>query len=243
MGDLKYRTVLLKLSGEALSSSDKGASLDWSAFEPVAQSIEECLSLGARMAIVVGGGNLLRGRQIKGTALSDVRADQLGMLATTINALALEDYWRRRGFSALALSSVAVGCWIRPYEPFVAREALDAGRLVILAGGTGNTHFTTDTAAALRAVELEVDVLFKATKVNGVFSEDPLKNPNAVHYPHLTFWEALNKKLEIMDQTAFALCCENNLKVLVFSMQQPANLVAALKGEAVGTIVEKGAET
>jgi len=155
----------------------------------------------------------------------------------------LEDYWRRRGFPALALSSVDVGCWVRPYEPLVARQALDEGKIVVLAGGTGNTHFTTDTAAVLRAVELRADVLLKATKVNGVFSEDPFKNPNAVHYSRLTFQEALEKRLQVMDQTAFALCREQNLKLLVFSMQEEGNLLAALEGKAVGTIVEKGVET
>jgi len=240
MADLKYRGVLLKLSGDALRGTEEGASLDFKSFLPVAEAIEECLELGVRVGVVVGGGNFFRGRQMTGDAISATTADQVGMLATVMNALALEDFFNRRGTRAKAFSSVGVSCWMDPYEPSLARRTLESGTLVICAGGTGNTHFTTDTAAVLRAVELGVDVLLKGTRVDGVYSEDPEKNPEAKHYESLTFQEALEKQLEVMDQTAFALCRVHDLPIVVFSIRQPEKLVKAVKGEPVGTKVEKG---
>lgn len=242
-GEAYYKTVLLKLSGEALRGPNKTVSLDLEAFVPIAESIERCLDLGASMAIVVGGGNFIRGRNLRGETLSSTRADQLGMLATVMNALALEDFWQKRGIPTMAMSAIQAGFLIDLYEPGRARKAMDSGRLLILAGGTGNTHFTTDTAAVLRGVELGAEVLLKATKVDGIFSDDPETNPDAVQFSNLTYQEAMEKKLKIMDQTAFALCLDHNLPIVVFSMIQPENMVKAVQGRTVGTLVTKGAET
>lgn len=240
MDALKYRNVLLKLSGEALSGFNSKARIALEGFLPVAEGIEQCLQLGGRMVIVVGGGNFVRGRELKNSLISPNVADQMGMLATVMNALALNDFWQQRQVPIQTFSMVPVAHWIEPYEPTRAKAALQNGKLVLLAGGTGNTHLTTDTAAALRGIELEVDVLLKATTVDGVFTEDPRENPKARPYSRLSFQKALKENLRVMDQTAFALCQEYNLPIIIFSLRQPGNLPKAMKGENVGTIVEKG---
>ena len=236
MENLKYHRILLKLSGEALAGSS-GNGIDPQQANHIAQRVRDVRELGVDVAIVIGAGNLWRGRAGLDLGMDRATADYMGMLATVMNALALMDALEALGSmtrvqSAIEMHSVA--------EPYIRRRAirhLEKGRVVILGGGTGNPYFTTDTAAALRAMEIGADVLIKATKVDGVYDCDPKLNPNAVKFDHLTYIEVLNRRLEVMDSTAISLCMENKLPILVLNLWDPDALRKALVGEPVGTLV------
>ncbi|HNT25139.1 MAG TPA: UMP kinase [Anaerolineales bacterium] len=233
---LKYKRILLKLGGESLSSPG-GFGIDPRAAEGVAESVREVHDQGVDVAIVIGAGNLWRGRSGIERGMDRATADYMGMLATVMNAMALMDAMERLGMvtrvqTALEMRAVA--------EPYIRRRAirhLEKGRVVIFGGGTGNPYFSTDTAAALRAMEIGADVVIKATKVDGVYDADPIKNPNAVRFDTLTYIEAINRRLEVMDNTAISLCMDNNMPILVLNLWQPGAVVKALYGEKIGTLV------
>jgi uridylate kinase len=236
MTNLKYHRILLKLSGEALAGPD-GFGIDPLQAEAIAGRVQEVHQMGVEVAIVIGAGNLWRGKQGLDRGMDRATADYMGMLATVMNALALMDALERRNVytrvqSAIEMRSVA--------EPYIRRRAirhLEKQRVVILSAGTGNPYFSTDTAAALRAMEIDADVLIKATKVDGVYDSDPKKNAKAKKFDQLTYIEVLNRRLEVMDSTAISLCMENNLPILVLNLWDPQALERALRGEQVGTLV------
>jgi uridylate kinase len=236
MDGLKYHRILLKLSGEALASDD-GAGIDPACANDIARRVKEVRELGVDVAIVIGAGNLWRGRVGLNQGMDQATADYMGMLATVMNALALMDALESQGVvtrvqSAISMQAVA--------EPFIRRRAirhLEKGRVVILGGGTGNPFFTTDTAAALRANELGCDVLIKATKVDGVYDSDPKKNPAARRFDYISYMDALSQRLQVMDSTALSLCMDNKLPILVLNLFDETALPRALMGEQVGTLV------
>ena len=230
-----YQRVLLKLSGEALGDGSSGHGIDPDGVQRIARQLARVAGLGVELAIVVGGGNILRGAQFSKLGATRASADYMGMLGTVINALALQDALEQQGLetrvqTAIEIRSVA--------EPFVRRRALshlEQGRVVILAGGTGNPFFTTDTAAALRATELSCEVLLKGTKVDGVYTADPKKDKAAKRYEELTYMQVLQQGLAVMDGTAITLCMENRLPVIVFNMFEEGNLERVVRGETLGT--------
>jgi uridylate kinase len=234
--DLKYKRVLLKLSGEALSGPE-GFGINPDQAEDIAERISEVREMGVDVAMVIGAGNLWRGRRGLERGMDRATADYMGMLATVMNALALMDAMERCGLvtrvqSAIEMPSVA--------EPYIRRRAirhLEKGRVVILGGGTGNPYFSTDTAAALRAMEISADVLIKATKVDGVYDSDPHLNPDAKLFDHLTYMDAINLRLEVMDSTAISLCMDNDLPILVLNLWKQDDLPNALLGKEIGTLV------
>ena len=234
---LRYKRILLKLSGESLMG-DKSYGIDEARLDQYAEEIIAVASAGAEVAVVIGGGNIYRGMQAVAIGIDRVQGDHMGMLATMINSLALQSAleakgWKTRLLSAIKMEQIA--------EPFIRRRAvrhLEKGRIVIFGAGTGNPYFTTDTAASLRAVEIEADVILKGTRVDGIYSADPEKDSNAVRYERLTFTEVYEQGLNVMDLTAFTLCNENKLPIIVFDMNKPGNLLKVLQGEAVGTLVE-----
>jgi uridylate kinase len=236
MERLKYHRILLKLSGEALGS-DKGSGIDPQQALAIAKRVKEVREMGVDVAIVIGAGNLWRGRQGIDLGMDRATADYMGMLATVMNALALMDALESENVvtrvqSAIEMRSVA--------EPYIRRRAIrhmEKGRVVIFGGGTGNPYFSTDTAAALRAMEIDADVVIKATKVDGVYDSDPHINPEAVKFDELTYIETLNRRLEVMDSTAISLCMENKLPILVLNLFDPTALRRALLGEKIGTLV------
>ncbi len=236
MESLKYRRILLKLGGESLSGP-AGSGIDPQRAADIAERVREVRELGVDVAIVIGAGNLWRGKVGLDLGMDRATADYMGMLATVMNALALMDSLESRGVvtrvqSAIEMRSVA--------EPYIRRRAirhLEKGRVVIFGGGTGNPYFSTDTAGALRAMEIDADVLIKATKVDGVYDSDPHVNPDAVRFDELTYIETLNRRLEVMDSTAISLCMENKLPILVLNLFDPSALRSALLGKKVGTLV------
>lgn len=236
MSDLKYNRILLKLSGEALAGKD-GCGINPQRADHIARLVKKVHLMGVSVAIVIGAGNLWRGQAGENTGMDRATADYMGMLATVMNALALMDALERidvmtRVQSAIEMRTVA--------EPYIRRRAvrhLEKGRVVIFGGGTGNPYFSTDTAAALRAMEINADVVIKATKVDGVYDFDPKTHPDAVKFDHLTYIETLNRRLEVMDSTAVSLCMENNLPIMVLNLWDDDALIKALKGEPVGTLV------
>jgi uridylate kinase len=233
---LKFKRVLIKLSGEALAGV-QGFGIDPLQAESLAVTIGEVRNLGIDVALVIGAGNLWRGRSGIQRGMDRATADYMGMLATVMNAMALMDAMERSGLvvrvqSALQMQAVA--------EPYIRRRAirhLEKGRVVIFGGGTGNPYFSTDTAAALRAMEIGADVLIKATKVDGVYDADPVKNPGAIRFDNLTYIETINRRLQVMDSTAISLCMDNNLPILVLNLWEEGTLVKAMYGEKVGTLV------
>jgi uridylate kinase len=233
---LKYRRILLKLGGEALSGVD-GFGIDPTRAEDIARRVAEVRDLGVDVAIVIGGGNLWRGRAGLERGMDRATADYMGMLATVINALALMDAMERMGIVTRVQSAVEMHAVAEPYIRRRAIRHLEKGRVVILGGGTGNPYFSTDTAAALRAMEVGADVLIKATKVDGVYDCDPMTNPDAVRFDRLTYMETINRRLEVMDSTAISLCMDNNLPILVLNLWHSEALRQALHGEPVGTLV------
>jgi len=234
--ELKYRRILLKLSGEALSGP-QGFGIDPDRAEDIAERVDEVHCLGVDVAIVIGAGNLWRGKSGLERGMDRATADYMGMLATVMNALALMDAMERRGLVTRVQSAVEMHAVAEPYIRRRAIRHLEKGRVVILGGGTGNPYFSTDTAAALRAMEIGADVLIKATKVDGVYDSDPVKNPSARRFDRLTYMETINRRLEVMDSTAISLCMDNHLPILVLNLWDKEALRRALFGEAVGTLV------
>jgi uridylate kinase len=234
--DLKYKRILLKLSGEALAGAS-GFGIDPTQAEDIAQRIQEVRELGVDTAIVIGAGNLWRGRSGLDRGMDRATADYMGMLATVMNALALMDALERAGLVTRVQSAVEMHAVAEPYIRRRAIRHLEKGRVVILGGGTGNPYFSTDTAAALRAMEIGADVLIKATKVDGVYDSDPLINPDAKRFDRLSYMETINRRLEVMDSTAISLCMDNHLPILVLNLWQTDVLRRVLRGEKLGTLV------
>ncbi len=233
-----YKRILLKLSGESLMG-DSNYGIDTNRLNEYALQVKEISEAGIEVGIVIGGGNIFRGLQGVSKGFDRVKGDQMGMLATTINSLALQSAIENLGGKAKVLTAIRMEPVGELYSKAKAIEFMKAGYSVIIAGGTGNPFFTTDTASALRAVEIEADVLLKGTRVDGVYTADPEKYPGAKRYDEVTFNEAINKELHVMDITAFALCSENNMPILVFDMNKMGNLKKIISGEKVGTLVRK----
>ncbi len=237
MSQFRYNRVLLKLSGEALKG-DQEHGYKSDAIMSVVERIRKVLDQGVEVALVVGAGNLWRGLAGSSGGMDRVRADHMGMLATMMNAIALQEHFRMAGVDTLIQSAFGVDGMLPRYSAETARKALSAGKLVIFAGGTGNPYFTTDTASALRAIETECDAVLKATKVDGIYSADPKKNPDAVRFDSLSFDQALELDLKVMDAAAFSLCRDNKLPIIVFDFADPEALEGVLKGDAsFGTVV------
>lgn len=235
---MKYKRVLLKLSGEAFQR-EKGESLSPAALQEAALQIKKVRDAGVQMAIVNGGGNIFRGLAGLEGGIDRARGDNMGMLATMINALALQSALENAGVEACVMSGVEMP---RIAEAAIAAKAvghLEKGRVVIIGGGTGNPYFTTDSAAALRACEIKANALLKGTKVDGIYTADPMKDPSAVRYDDITYKEALNKRLKVMDSSAFSLCMENDIPIIVFNWFKKDEIVRVLKGEPVGTVVHQ----
>ncbi len=233
-----YSRVMLKLSGEALSKEGKGQGLHQPTLHAVAERISALAKNGVQMVIVVGGGNIWRYRDTQESGIERTASDAMGMLATIMNAVALQAAVETFGIRARVLSSIDVPQIVEPYIRRKAVRHLEKGQVVICAGGTGNPFFTTDSAAALRALELNCEIILKATNVNGIYDKDPNKFPDAVQYKNLTFQDALEKHLNVMDQTAFSLCQEQNLPICVFNFADPNALNDAVAGKQVGTLVK-----
>jgi len=231
-----YKRILLKLSGESLAG-DSALSIDTHVLDQMTEDLQAIVDLGVEVGIVIGGGNIFRGLSEKAKDMNRVAADHMGMLATVINAVALGDAVKRKGMQASVLTAIEMNKIAAPFSQRKAIQDLSEGKVVIFAAGTGNPFFTTDTAAALRGVEIEADALFKGTRVDGIYSADPEKDPNAEFLPVLSYDEVMNKNLRVMDQTAFALCRENNLAVHVFNMEIPGNLLKVIQGSAIGSVV------
>jgi len=236
--ELKYKRVLLKLSGEALLGKQRnGDPFDPKIIEQYAHEIKEIVDLGVEVAIVIGGGNIYRGMNEADSGIERAHGDYMGMLATVINAMAIQAMLEKIGVytrlqSAINMEQVA--------EPYIRRKALrhlEKGRVVIFGAGTGNPYFTTDTAGSLRAIEMKADVILKGTRVDGVYDCDPEKNPNAKKFATISFQECIAQNLKVMDMTAFTLCMENKLPIIVFDMNQPGNLLKVVQGDGVGTLV------
>jgi uridylate kinase len=231
-----YSRILVKLSGEALmGSADYG--IDPAVIKRIAGELQDILHMETQVAVVIGGGNIFRGAGLARAGMDRVAADHMGMLATVMNALAMQDALESLGMHARVMSAIRIN---EVCEDYIRRRAvrhLEKGRVVIFAAGTGNPFFTTDTAAALRAIEVNADVLLKATKVNGVYSEDPVRNPAALRYAHLTFDKVLSDRLNVMDATAIVMCRDNRLPLRVFNLNNPGDLTRIARGEDVGTAV------
>ena len=234
--EVKYRRILLKLSGEALGGQG-GYGIDPRRAEDIAERVIQVRQLGVDVAIVIGAGNVWRGRTGLDRGMDRATADYMGMIATVMNALALMDAMERLGLVTRVQSAVEMRAVAEPYIRRRAIRHLEKGRVVILGGGTGNPYFSTDTAAALRAMEIGADVLIKATKVDGVYDSDPMTNPNAVRFDRLTYMETISRRLEVMDSTAISLCMDNHLPILVLNLWQPDVLRQAIFGAPVGTLV------
>ncbi len=230
-----YKRILLKLSGEVLAGS-KGTGIDFDKVIEVCKSVKECADLGVQVAIVVGGGNFWRGRS--GGKMDRTRADHMGMLATSINALALADALEQLGVTARVQTAIEMRQIAEPYIRNKAVRHLEKGRVVIFGCGTGNPFFSTDTAAALRAAEIGADVIFKATNVDGVFDSDPKLNPDAKKFDELSHFDVLKNGLHVMDSTAASLCMDNSIEIVVFNLDRPENIVKAVTGEHIGTVVK-----
>lgn len=237
MADIKYKRVLLKLSGEALAPAG-GSGIDPDAAKMISNQIQNCVHLGANLAIVIGGGNIWRGKVGLELGMDRATADYMGMLATVMNSLALMDALENAGVTTRVQTSIEMRAIAEPYIRRRALRHIEKDRVVIFAGGTGNPYFTTDTAAALRAVEINADLLIKATKVDGIYDSDPKKNPDAKKFDRLTYMDALNKQLQVMDATAISLCMENHMPLMVLNLWEEGSLKKALMGEKVGTLVE-----
>lgn len=233
----KYKRILLKLSGEALNGGDKAQVIDFNILDQYAQEIRRVYDAGIEIAIVIGGGNIFRGASVEKSGIDRVQGDHMGMLATVINGMAVQSALEKHDMNTRLMSAIKME---QVCEPLIRRRAirhLEKKRIVIFGAGTGNPYFTTDTTASLRAIESEAEVVLKGTRVDGVYTADPEKDPSAVKYTQLSFDEALAKNLKIMDLTAFALCKENNLPIIVFDMNKPGNLYDLVMGKPVGTLV------
>ena len=236
MPDLAYRRVLLKLSGEALAG-DQGFGIDFEVIEQLTEEIRAVHELGATLGLVLGGGNILRGTVASQQGVDRVSADYMGMLATIINALAVQDILERKGLETRAMTAIRMDELAEPYIRRRAQRHLEQGRIVLFAGGTGNPYFSTDTAAVLRALEMEADVIIKATNVDGIYTSDPNQNPDAEFLPELNFQDAIVRGLKVMDANAFGLCKENDLPIVVMNVNQKGAIARVVSGERVGTLV------
>ncbi|MCX6384771.1 MAG: UMP kinase [Actinobacteria bacterium] len=240
MLEQKYKRVLLKISGESLKDDDCGSGIDFKIMDRIAQEIKEASDSGVEVAIVIGGGNFWRGATASELGMERAAADYVGMIATVMNAVALQDALEKKGAitrvqSAITMQEIA--------EPFIRRRAvrhLEKKRVVIFAGGTGNPYFSTDTAAALRALEINAEIIFKATRVDGVYDKDPLKFKEAVKFNELTYLDVIKKGLKVLDSTATTLCMDNNLPIVVFDITKQGNIKNAILGEKIGTIISRG---
>ena len=232
----KYKRILLNLSGEALSGQ-KDHGIDFDTVLNICQPIKECVDMGVQVAIVVGGGNFWRGRS--SGKMDRTRADHMGMLATGINALGVADALEQLGLQVRVQTAISMQQIAEPYIRNRAVRHLEKNRVVVFGCGTGNPFFSTDTAASLRAAEIDADIILKATMVDGVYDSDPKKNPNAIKYDSISFADVLHQNLGVMDSTAASLCKDNDIPILVFSLEEPHNIVSAVCGEPIGTIVRK----
>jgi len=233
-----YRRILLKLSGEAFMGS-LSSGIDTKVLEYFTQEIKQAHQLHIEIAIVVGGGNIFRGRTAGDRGISRVTADNMGMLATVINALALQDFLENADIPTRVQTAIEMRAVAEPYIRRRAIRHLEKGRVVIMAAGTGNPYFTTDTAAALRAAEIKADAVIKATKVDGVYESDPATNRNAVKYDTISYLEVLNQGLKVMDSTAVSLCMDNNIPIIVFNFNKPGNLLRVILGDKIGTCISQ----
>lgn len=234
---MQYKRILLKLSGESLMGSQQYG-IDTKVVMQYAAEIKALVERGVEVAIVIGGGNIYRGIQATATGIDRVQGDYMGMLATVINSMALQSALEKEGVHTRLLTALEIR---QVAEPFIKRRAvrhLEKGRVVILGAGTGNPYFTTDSAAALRATEIDADVVLKGTRVDGIYDSDPEKNPNAKKYTTISYVDAISQKLNVMDQTAFTLCQENKIPIIVFDMNTPGNLMKVVNGESIGTLVQ-----
>ncbi|MEW6215047.1 MAG: UMP kinase [Nitrospirota bacterium] len=232
----KYKRILLKISGEAMMG-DKGYGIDSSTVDFIAKEIREAVSKGVEVAIVIGGGNIFRGVEASVEGIERASADYMGMLATVINALALQNSLEKHRVPTRVQSAIEMKELAEPYIRRKAIRHLEKGRAVIFAAGTGNPYFTTDTAAALRAMEIGADVILKATKVNGIYSSDPLKDPKAKKYRTITYIDVLKKGLSVMDSAAVSLCMDNNLPIVVFNLRGKGNIRKIIEGKKIGSLV------
>jgi uridylate kinase len=239
MSEPRFKRVLLKLSGEALMG-EAGYGIDPAIIEDLAVQIRTVRDAGVEVAIVVGGGNIFRGMAGSAQGMDRAQADYIGMLATVMNALAIQDVLEKAGVFTRVMSAIEMRSVAEPYIRRRAIRHLEKGRVVIFAAGTGNPYFTTDTTAALRALEIDADCIMKATRVDGVYDDDPRVNPDAVRFDELTYMEVLRRGLKVMDSTAITLAMDNDLPIIVFSIESDGNIIRALKGEHVGTIVRGG---
>jgi uridylate kinase len=233
-----FKRILLKLSGEALMGGE-GYGIDPATVESVCRQIQEVKKLGVQIAIVVGGGNIFRGMKAEKQGIDRVTADYMGMLATLLNALTLQERLEKIGISVCVQSAINIEKVAEPYSRREAIQELSAEKIVIFACGTGNPYFTTDTAAALRAVEIGADALLKATKVDGVYDRDPAIHKDALFFPNITYMDVINKNLGVMDLTAITLCMENNLPIIVFNLRGMDNMKKVVQGKRIGTIVRR----
>lgn len=233
----RYRRILLKLSGEALAGD--GTGIDPAVLAQFAGEIHALVKVGVQVGLVIGGGNIFRGAGLAAAGMDRVSGDYMGMLATVMNALAMQDALRRLGSETRVMSALAIACACENFSRERALRHLDKGRVVIFAAGTGNPFFTTDSAAGLRAIEIGAEIMFKATNVDGVYSADPKKDPTAERFERLSYDEALRRQLMVMDHTAIILCRDHNMPLMVFDIHHPGNLMRAVCGEAVGTLVVK----
>ncbi|NCS89533.1 MAG: UMP kinase [Ignavibacteria bacterium CG2_30_36_16] len=236
MSELKYKRILLKLSGESLMGQ-KGFGIDHNVLNFFAKEVKKVKEAGVQIGIVIGGGNIYRGLSASDQGIDRVTGDQMGMLATMINSLALQNAIEHTGVYSRLMSSISME---QVAEPYIRRRAirhLEKGRVVIFGAGTGHPYFSTDTAASLRAVEIQADVIIKGTRVDGVYDSDPEKNPDALRFNNISYLDIINRSLRIMDLTAVSLCQENNLPMIVFDMNQPGNLLRLVNGEKVGTFI------
>jgi len=237
MSNLRFSQVLLKISGEALAGG-RPFGIDNQTITNFCRDIAEAAAVGARISLVIGGGNIFRGVSEQAAGMDRASADYMGMLATVLNALAVQEALEKQGLSTRVMSAITMQEVCEPYIRRRALRHLEKGRVVICAAGTGNPYFTTDTAAALRAMELKTEAILKGTKVDGVYDKDPAKHPDAVKFDELTYMDVLERRLRVMDTTAISLAMDNNLPIVVFNMFTPGNLKRVLAGEPVGTVVK-----
>ncbi len=236
MANASYKRVLLKLSGEALAGS-QGHGIQTEVIKQIAKDVAEAQSTNIEIGIVIGGGNIFRGVAASATGMDRASSDYMGMLATVINALALQDALEKQGVDTRVQTAIGMA---EIAEPYIRRKAIrhfEKGRIVIFAAGTGNPYFTTDTAAALRAMEINAEVIIKATKVDGTYDKDPAKHPDAVKFEELTYIEVLNRQLKVMDSTAISLCMDNHLPIITFNLTVPGNIQRVIRGERIGTLI------
>ncbi len=232
----RYRRILLKLSGEALGG-EHDTGIEAAALEHVASEVKEVHDLGLEIAVVLGGGNIFRGNSEQARSIDRVTADQMGMLATVINSLALQDALERQGVHTRVMSAIEMRSVAEPYIRRRAVRHLEKGRVILIAAGTGNPYFTTDSAAALRAMETRAEVILKATKVDGVYDSDPLQNPGARRFDEITYMEVLERGLKVMDATAISLCMDNQMPIMVFDLWKKGSIRKAVMGERIGSLV------